>query len=180
MDVTISLMTDDELQALGMRLRLTRFAAEQLSAIADLLRRAQEIRLSARDFSVADCAAMMSDAAMLPLYASLSDRAGEHGVIAVLVLEQVAEELAIREWAMAGAVMDRGIEQHLMNCVVEEAQARRCTRVSGEFVRTRWNAGAEEFYAQFGFTMVGGEADHALWILPVSAYEPMETFVVSG
>jgi hypothetical protein len=30
-----------------------------------------------------------------------------------------------------------------------------------------------EYLAQFGFTMIGEDEGSSLWILPVSAYEPM-------
>jgi FkbH-like protein len=114
---------------------------------------------------------------VLPLYASLSDRLGDHGVIGVVVLSPQGEELLIRDWLMSCEVLERGVEEHLMNLVVEEAQSRGCTRVSAEYIRTAENGMVSEFFGQFGFTMIGDDPDHTLWILPVSAYEPVPTWI---
>jgi hypothetical protein len=62
-----------------------------------------------------------------------------------------------------------------MDAVVAEASARRCTRVRGEFIGNGGNEAMREFLAQFGFTMIGEQDTGTLWILPVSAYEPMGT-----
>ena len=77
------------------------------------------------------------------------------------------EELTILCWAA-----EEGSEWLLMDRVVSEASARKCTRVRGEFVATGKNEAMREYLAQFGFTMIGEDERSTLWILPVSAYEP--------
>jgi hypothetical protein len=89
-------------------------------------------------------------------------------ITAAALLAADGEELTILHWAAQNES-----EWPLMDAVVAEASARRCTRVRGEFVATGLNEDMREYLAQFGFTMIGGDDTHTLWILPVSAYEPM-------
>ena len=95
-----------------------------------------------------------------------SDEAG--AVCGVAMLASDGEEVTILRWASEGES-----EWPLMDAVVAEASARRCTRVRGEFVANGRNEAMREFLAQFGFTMIGEDEASTLWILPVSAYEPM-------
>jgi hypothetical protein len=89
-------------------------------------------------------------------------------VSAAALLSAEGEELTILHWAA-----ESESEWPLMDAVVTEASARRCTRVRGEFVATGLNEAMREYLAQFGFTMIGEDETATLWILPVSAYEPM-------
>jgi FkbH-like protein len=160
-----------------MRMVVARFDGFQLPRIAQLIQRSNQFNLTTHRYAEAECEALMNDAAVLPLYAKLRDRLGDHGLIGIIVLSPEGEEMVIRDWLMSCRVLARGVEQHLMNMVVAEAQSRGCTRVRGEYIRTAKNAMVREFYAQFGFTMIGDDPDHTLWLLPISAYEPVPTFI---
>src|SRR5262245_51473965 len=168
---------DDFLECLGMRMALNRFDEVHLSLISGLTQRSAQFNLTGHRYTPADCKALMHDPTVLPLYVVLNDRVGDHGIIATVVLAQQGDEMAIRDWVMNTAMMDRGVEHELMNRVVALAQSRGCTRLSGEYIRTPRNAVVSEFFAQFGFTMIGEEADHTLWVLPLAAYEPVSTFL---
>jgi hypothetical protein len=99
---------------------------------------------------------------------SLSVKEEGGPITAAALLAAEGEELTILHWAA-----ENESEWPLMNAVVAEASARRCTRVRGEYVSTGSNEAMREYLAQFGFTMIGEDEITTLWILPVSAYEPM-------
>jgi predicted enzyme involved in methoxymalonyl-ACP biosynthesis len=168
---------DAFLESLDMRLEVARFERMDVPCITELIQRSSQFSLTARRYTEVECEALMSDPALLPLCARLSDRLGDYGLIGVIVLSAEGEEMVIRDWLMSCRVLARGVEQQLMNLVVEEAQRRGCTRVSGEYIRTSRNGMVSEFFAQFGFTMIGDDPDHTLWVLPVQAYEPVPTFI---
>jgi predicted enzyme involved in methoxymalonyl-ACP biosynthesis len=169
--------TDEFLKSLDLRVAVRRFVEAHVSRIAELCGRVSQFNLTTHRYRLAECEALMKDAGVLPLYVTLVDRLGDYGLIGVIVLSPEGEEMVIRDWLMDSRVLGRGVEQHLMNVVVEEAQARRCTRVSGEYGRTDRNGMVAEFFAQFGFTMMGGDEDRTPWVLPISAYEPVEGFI---
>jgi len=80
------------------------------------------------------------------------------------------EELALLEWVTETEDENRF---RLMDRIVEYATSGKCTRVRAEFRALGNNEAMREFLAQFGFTMMGGDDEGGLWILPVAAYEPM-------
>jgi len=163
------------LRSLDMQARLARFDGFHLPRIAQLMQRSNQFNLCTRRLSEAQCAALSEDPACLPLYVSLSDRFGDHGLISVVVLERSAETLLIRDWLMSCRVLGRGVEQLLMNHVVARAAELGAARVIGEYVPTPKNAMVRHFFAQFGFTCSAPGANQ--WVLEVAAYRPAETFI---
>jgi FkbH-like protein len=168
---------DEYLKSLDMRMTVARFDRHHLARIAHLIQDSRAFNTTGSHYTEGDCAVLMDDSHVLPLFATMSDRLGDHGVIGIVVLSPQGEELVIRDWLMSCRVLERGVEEHLMNLMVEAAQSRGCTRVSAEYIRTAENGMVSELFGQFGFTMIGDDPDHTLWILPVSAYEPVPTWI---
>jgi len=168
---------DEFLRSLEMRMVVARFDSFHLPRIAQLIQRSNQFNLTTHRYSEADCEALMKNPDVLPLYAKLSDRLGDHGLIGVIVLAPENEDLTIRDWLMSCRVLARGVEQTLMNLVVEKARERNLRRVRGEYIRTAKNQMVEDFFGRFGFTQTGGDKDHAYWTLNVSEYQCKETFI---
>ena len=169
---------EEFLRSLDMRMVVARFDPYHLPRIAQLIQRSNQFNLTTHRYTEAECEALMKNEAVLPLYAKLSDRLGDHGLIGVIVLEPAGDELVIRDWLMSCRVLARGVEQQLMNLVVEHARERGLARIRGEYIRTAKNQMVQDFFAGFGFTRAAGDADHSHWLLDAAAYRPRETFIL--
>ena len=91
------------------------------------------------------------------LSTSLSDGFGDHGLISIVILRRTGACLEIADWLMSCRVLTRGVEQFLMNRVVEIAREYELTRITGEYVPTPKNGMVKEFFAQFGFERLAEE-----------------------
>ena len=60
-----------------MRMTVARFDPFHLPRIAQLMQRSNQFNLTTRRLSEAECAALMNDQRMIPLYAELADRLGD-------------------------------------------------------------------------------------------------------
>jgi FkbH-like protein len=167
----------DFLRSLDMRIVVSRFDLFHLVRIAQLIQRSNQFNLTTRRHTEAECKAMMHDDHVTPLYVTLSDRIGDHGLIGIVILEPDGDALAIRDWLMSCRVLARGVEQFVMNLVVEEAARLNLNAVSGEYVRTSKNGMVKDFFAQFGFVKTSGSETHTYWRLAVSDYRPADTFI---
>jgi FkbH-like protein len=168
---------EDFLQSLDMRIVVSRFDPFHLPRIAQLIQRSNQFNLTTHRYTEAECDALMNNPNVLPLYAKLSDRLGDHGLIGLIVMEPRGDELVIVDWLMSCRVLARGVEQYLMNLVVAEARQRNLTNVRGQYIRTAKNQMVEGFFAQFGFVQTGGDANRADWLLDCSTYQARETFI---
>jgi len=165
----------DYLRSLDMQLVLGRFDRFHLPRIVQLMQRSNQFNLCTRRLTVSECEALMEDEAFLPLYATLTDRFGDHGLVSVAVLERNKESLMIRDWLMSCRVLARGVEQIMMNHVVAKAAQLSLTRVVGEYISTAKNGMVRDFFQQFGFTRASSTGDQ--WTLDVAAYQPHETVI---
>lgn len=169
---------EEFLQSLNMQIAVARFDSFHLPRISQLMQRSNQFNLTTRRLSETQCKDLMDDTRWLPLYAKLSDRLGDHGLISVVAAEACANELAIRDWLMSCRVLGRGVEGFLMNLVVEHARKLELGQVTAEFVPTAKNGMVKDFYQQFGFAKIDeGAAGKTRWRLGTSEYRPQSTFM---
>lgn len=175
---------EDYLQSLDMTIEVSRFAPEQLNRITQLLQRSNQFNLTTQRHNQAQCEAMMIDTeACWPLTAALRDRFGDHGLISVVIArpDRRAGVVVISDWLMSCRVLTRGVEEYLMNDVVERARGLGLATVTASYVPTAKNAMVKDFYARFDFQKTAEHADgRAEWTLQVDEYKPRPVFIRPG
>jgi FkbH-like protein len=170
---------DDYLASLNMKMILGRFDAVNLPRIAQLIQRSNQFNLCTRRYNEAQCEALMRDHEdHYPLHVSLADKFGDHGLISVVVLRKDGLRLYIDEYLMSCRVLQRGVEQTVMNEIFTYARARGVEVVEGSYLPTAKNAMVKEFYARFGFEKVAeDDKGNARWVLPVASYQARSTHI---
>src|SRR4026209_2486588 len=172
---------EDYLQSLEMTIEVTRFTPEQLGRITQLLQRSNQFNLTTQRHNQAQCEAMMNDIeGCLPLTASLRDRFGDHGLISIVVVrpDRAANTAVISDWLMRCRVLTRGVEEYLMNHVVEQARRWGLSSVAASYIPTSKNAMVKDFYTRFDFRKTVEHADGRIdWVLPVAEYTPRGGFI---
>ncbi len=168
---------DEFLQSLEMRIIVSRFDPFHLPRIAQLIQRSNQFNVTTRRYSEAECARMMEDHSILPLYVKLSDKLGDHGLISVVILQVQGEDLCIRDWLMSCRVLSRGVEQHVMNEIFRYAAKVGATQVIGFYFPTPKNEMVRELYRQFGFSPVLEADASTKWSLSVQAYQPTKVYI---
>ncbi len=171
---------DDYLRSLDIKIQLERCSDRQLSRMVQLLQRSNQFNLATRRFTEAQCEAYMRDeAGALPLCVTLQDKFGDYGMISCVVVTWGRNEAVIEEWAMSCRVLFRGVEQCIMNYVVEQAKQRGLKRLVGRYIPTDKNKMVKDFYQQFGFEPSGdvtGDGSQR-WTLEVSLYQPKKVWM---
>jgi FkbH-like protein len=169
---------DDYLQSLEMTIELERFTPKHIGRISQLIQRSNQFNLTTRRHKETDCERMMNDSSnWLPLYASLRDRFGDYGLISVAILRLAKGEIEITDWLMSCRALTRGVEEHIMNHVVDVARSKGARRIVGEYIPTAKNGMVREFFARFGFTMESDEAGRTRWTLDPGVYTPRKTWI---
>jgi FkbH-like protein len=168
---------DDFLKSLDMKMEVARFDRPRLPRIVQLLQRSNQFNLTTHRYNEGECERMMQDSEFIPLYASLSDRLGDHGLISIVILRVKPDELEIRDWLMSCRVLARGVEHGLMTRVVSLAREKGLRKITGEYIPTAKNAMVKEFYAQFGFERVAEKDGHSYWQLDPEAYQPRTVYI---
>ena len=168
----------DYLISLGMEIRLERFNAFNLPRIAQLIQRSNQFNLMTRRYGEAACEAMMNDPSFAPLTVKLADKFGDYGLISVVILKPMGEDVEIDEYLMSCRVLQRGVESFVMNNIFAYAARLGAKRVVGHYLPTKKNDMVKGFFKSFGFEKIAdADGGGSKWALAVDAYQPRETFM---
>jgi FkbH-like protein len=173
---------DEFLQSLETKISVSRFVPEFLPRITQLLQRSNQFNLTTNRHNQAQCEAMMNDTeGCLPLFVRLKDRFGDHGLISILIARpnKKAGSLVISDWVMSCRVLTRGVEEFLMNYLVDAACRMGLKTITGSYIPTVKNAMVKDFYSHFDFTRVESHGNGASeWQLRVEEYRNRTVFIL--
>jgi FkbH-like protein len=166
------------LRSLETNVVFTRFVPQNLGRIAQLIQRSNQFNLTTRRYAESQCEAMMrDDTQFFPFSITVRDRFGDFGLVAVVILKNLADEVEIDTFLMSCRVLQRGVEQYAMNKVFEYARQGNFRAVRGRYLPTAKNSMVQGFFEQFGFETHAAAGEGAHWCLEVSRYVPREVFI---
>lgn len=142
---------DDYLKALGMKAVCAPFDAFHIPRIAQLTQRSNQFNLRTVRYSEQEIEEIAANPRYITRYYTLRDRFGEHGLIAVVILEKRENELFVNEWLMSCRVLKRGMEQFIADSILRAAREAGVARVVGEYIPTPKNAMVKDLYASMAF-----------------------------
>ena len=164
---------DDYLKALGMKAVCAPFDAFHIPRIAQLTQRSNQFNLRTVRYSEQEIEEIAANPRYITRYYTLRDRFGEHGLIAVVILEKRENELFVNEWLMSCRVLKRGMEQFIADSILRAAREAGVARVVGEYIPTPKNAMVKDLYASMGFRPLGD----GLYEARVDDYQNHQTFI---
>lgn len=152
---------DDFLRRLGMVATVGPIAADNLKRVAQLLAKTNQFNLTLRRHSAPQIEALL-DRGGLGLWMRLSDRFGDHGLIAAALAVDLGEATwEIDTFLMSCRVLGRGAELVLLHALMERCVARGATRIAGRYVAGPRNQQVADFYPSQGFRDEGN--GRGLW-----------------
>jgi FkbH-like protein len=164
---------DDYLMALEMRAVSAEFDSFHYPRIAQLTQRSNQFNLRTVRYTEAQIEALAHSDAHITRYYCLRDRLGDHGLIAVVVLDRMPDgALFISELLMSCRVLKRGMEEFIINDIVSIARKEGFETVVGEYIPTPKNSMVADLYTRLGFTEADGK-----FYANVSEFKNNKTFI---
>lgn len=165
---------EDYLKGLEMVAVSAPFDAFHYPRIAQLTQRSNQFNLRTVRYTEAEIQAIAQDDNHICLYFMLKDKFGDHGLISVVILDkQMDRTLFISEWLMSCRVLKRGMEEFIINKIMQTAAEHGFQRVVGEYIPTPKNAMVQDLYEKMGFTRVGDDQFTA----QVSGFQYHKTYI---
>lgn len=150
----------DYLHGLKIELRFEPFdAAKHVARAAQLTQKTNQFNLTTRRYTEAELLAMQQAGTHIYL-ASLQDRFGEYGRIAMAILKPTGEPgvCALDVFLMSCRVIGRGVEDSFLRMAAERMKTAGFTRLRAEFIPTAKNAVSAGFLASAGLTEIRRDA----------------------
>lgn len=142
----------DYLHGLKIELRFEPFdAGKHVARAAQLTQKTNQFNLTTRRYTEADLLAMQQSGTHIYL-ASLQDRFGEYGRIAMAILKPTADAgvCALDVFLMSCRVIGRGVEDSFLRMAAQRMKAAGFTKLRAEFIPTAKNAVSAGFLSSAG------------------------------
>lgn len=147
---------DAYLEGLDMKAVAAPFDAFHYPRIAQLTQRSNQFNLRTVRYTEAEIEEISQDNSHICLYFMLKDKFGDHGLISVVILDKQPEStLFVSEWLMSCRVLKRGMEEFIVNKIIQTAAEQGFQKVVGEYIPTPKNAMVRDLYEKMGFARTG-------------------------
>ena len=167
---------DSYLEALEMIGHVASFQEVDVARITQLINKSNQFNLTTRRRSEADVTTVMKSDKHRCFTVRLQDKFGDYGLIAVIICEIVdGHTLEIESFLMSCRVLERGVEQEVLNKIVRLAQEHGINTVRGIYIPSKKNGLVKELYTKLGFRTIDQGHETTVYELDVDSYIKRET-----
>ncbi len=167
---------DAYLESLEMVSTIRPFDNLDVPRIAQLIAKSNQFNLTTRRRTEAEVHALVDSDKFPAFTMRLSDRFGEHGLIAIVIGEVRGDDFLIDTWLMSCRVLKRQVEEETLNHIVRLAKNHGCVQIMGRYIPSPKNNMVRDLYPKMGFSHVEEASDGSqLFQLAVASYEPAIT-----
>lgn len=168
---------DDFFRSLNMKSTVGEFVAFSVPRIAQLSQRSNQFNLRTIRYTESDIIAIAESDDYIGRTFTLSDRFGDNGLISVVILKkQDKVTLFIDTWLMSCRVLNRGMENFVLNTLARIAKDNGFKKIIGEYIPTPKNALVKDHYYNLGFEKISSP-EYERYVLDVDNYLKRECFI---
>lgn len=165
---------DEYLQSLRMESMAKSFEPLKYSRIAQLTQRSNQFNLRTVRYTEDEIQRIAEDDHFITLYYTLKDKFGDHGLVSVMILEKKSEEeLFVDTWLMSCRVLKRGMEEFVINHMVQKAADCGFRIILSEYLPTPKNRMVKNIYEDMGFSRM----EENTYRLEVSSFQALKTYI---
>ena len=147
---------NDYLKSLEMVATVHKFNEFEIPRLSQLTQRSNQFNLRTIRYTEAEIEAISNDNNYITLSFSLKDKFGDYGLISLVIMKKIDNNnLFIDSWLMSCRVLKRGMEEFIINKIIENAKENGFSRVIGEYIKTPKNSMVEQIYSKLGFNDLG-------------------------
>jgi len=168
---------EDFLKSLKMEASVEEFSDFNILRVAQLSQRSNQFNLRTVRYTEAEIRNIASSDTYIGRAFTLSDRFGENGIISVVIMKKQDDvSLFIDTWLMSCRVLNRGMENFVLNKIVEIAKENGFKQIVGEYIPTPKNKLVREHYSHLNFNKMGNTLTDQ-YILNVNDYSKRSCYI---
>ena len=162
------------LQSLNMQSVIAPFNKFNTPRVAQLSQRSNQFNLRTVRYTDNDIVLMISSNNFFTFTFTLEDKFGDNGLVCVVVLKlKTGNILFIESWFMSCRVLKRGMENFVLNKLIDFARQKNIKILESEYIPSSKNEIVEKHYFKLGFQ----EKSKNYWELNVKNYQTKECFI---
>jgi len=169
-----SFVNEDEfLQSLNMISVVEGFNKFNTPRVSQLSQRSNQFNLRTVRYTEGDIEEIGKSDSYKTFSFTLEDKFGDNGLISAIILKKENDStLFIDTWFMSCRVLKRGMEDFILNTIMDYATEHRYAQVKGEYIATSKNEMVQHLFKNLGFS----EIDR-YWTIDTTGYTRRKTFI---
>ena len=165
---------DDFLKSLDMVSKVEPFNKFNNPRVAQLSQRSNQFNLRTVRYIDADIEQLSQSENYHTFTFTLEDKYGDNGLICVIILKhQNTDNVFIDTWFMSCRVLKRGMENFVLNTIIDFCKSKNYKNLIGEYLPTPKNEMVKNHYLDLGFSQ-----DDDFWKLELNNYQQKTTHIV--
>ena len=143
---------EEYLKSLEMISKVDTFNEYNIPRVAQLSQRSNQFNLRTIRYTESEIKTISESSEYISRAFNLSDKFGDNGLIAVVIMKKMdMESLFIESWFMSCRVLNRGMENYILDKLVAIAKENGIMRIIGEYIPTPKNILVKDHYRNLGF-----------------------------
>jgi len=155
------------LKALDMVVTIEKANSFSIPRISQLTQKTNQFNMTTKRYSEEDVKKLAEDKNCLIFSVKLADKFGDDGTIGVAIVKKGGGKWIIDSFLLSCRVIGRRVEETMLAYILEEAKKESSNTLIGEFIQTKKNIPAKEFYKRNGFKFVEEKDNTEKWEFPI-------------
>ena len=151
----------DFLKQLNISVKIKNADSFTIPRISQLTVKTNQFNLTTRRYQEEDIRKFSQDKDKIVECAQVEDKFGDNGITGVYIINKDnKQEWTIDTFLLSCRIIGRGVEDGMLHQIIEKARKEGVSKIRGEYIKTKKNKPAENFFPTFGFKKEGN-----FWIL---------------
>ena len=145
--------------------------------ISQLSQKTNQFNTTTRRYPEDDVVRMANSDRFIVVSLKVDDKFGDSGLTGVAIVEKGPERWRIDSFLLSCRVLGRKVEETLLAYIVDQASKEGAKAIVGEFIPTKKNAPAKNFYRDHGFKQLSGAEGTEVWEMSLREVYPFPQFI---
>ena len=161
------LSIDDYLKSLEIKVSVSSAKEEDVVRLSQLSLKTNQFNVSAMRYNEQTLRKMLNEKNTLVFSASLKDKFGDEGIVALVVVEIEDDVAAIKEFVMSCRVMKRTVEFAVLEKLESILKEKGVKKIFAKYVKSEKNAPVEFLFDECGFSLMKNEHEEKEYVSPI-------------
>src|SRR3989344_1061154 len=135
--------------------------------ISQLTQKTNQFNMTTRRYLEEDIKKFSAGNNFIAVSIKIEDKFGDNGIVGVVIVKREEKKWIIDSFLLSCRVIGRRVEETILAYILEEAKKERVNTLIGEFISTKKNIPAKEFYKKNGFELIEEKDGRQLWEFPI-------------
>lgn len=151
------------LKTLGITVKIEKANNFTIPRISQLTQKTNQFNLTTKRYLEEDIKKFASDENYLVISAKVEDKFGDNGITGLAIIEKDHNRWFIDTFLLSCRVIGRKIEETILAYIIEQAKKENAKILEGEFIPTKKNIPAKDFFKNNNFKLINKNNNNEIW-----------------